>query len=289
MDVVVTALNLAAIYGLVSIGISLTWAGLGFLNLAHGTTFAFAGYGAWWASNHISSSSPVVLLAGVVAGGLAGAFICLVVFLPLDGRPNWETRTLTVTLAISFIGTNAFLKGFGPLPQAIKEIFGNGKFTFAGAVVTNDKTGTIVSAVVVLTIAVLALVRSRMGLGVRALTQNTEGAALVGIDRRTAALSILVASGALAGLASVLLAQTFYVSPDAGFVPLVKGLIVAMLGGLGSIPGAIVAALLVGVVESVTSTYLGQQYVLVTLFVLIAVVLLVRPRGLGGVLEASRA
>jgi branched-chain amino acid transport system permease protein len=79
------------------------------------------------------------------------------------------------------------------------------------------------------------------------------------------------------------------VVPDAGYVPLVKGLVVAMLGGLGSIPGTILAALLVGGVEATTATYIGQEYVLVTLFLLIAVVLLVRPRGLGGVLEAARA
>jgi hypothetical protein len=94
----------------------------------------------------------------------------------------------------------------------------------AGSVITADKTGTVISAVVVLSVAVLALVRTRIGLGVRALTQNNEGAALVGIDLRTTAFAILAVSGALAGLASTLLAQTFYVVPDAGYVPLVKGL-----------------------------------------------------------------
>lgn len=289
MDVVVTTLNLAAIYGLVGIGISITWAGLGFLNLAHGTTFAFAGYGAWWASQHISTSSAVVILAGVVTGALCGVFICLAVFLPLYGRRNWEIRTLTATLALSFLGTNVLLEVWGPTYKAIPAIFGSGHFTFAGSVITADKTGTVISAVVVLSVAVLALVRTRIGLGVRALTQNNEGAALVGIDLRTTAFAILAVSGALAGLASTLLAQTFYVVPDAGYVPLVKGLVVAMLGGLGSIPGTIMAALLVGAVEATTATYIGQEWVLVTLFLLIAVVLLVRPRGLGGVLEAARA
>lgn len=289
MDVVVTALNLAAIYGLVGIGISLTWAGLGFLNLAHGTTFAFAGYGAWWASKHISSSSPVVVVAGMLTGGLAGAFICLVVFLPLHGRRNWEIRTLTATLALSFIGTSTLLEGFGPLPNAIPAIFGTWDFTLADAVVSSDKVGAVASAVVVLGVALVALLRTRFGLGIRALTQNSEGSALVGIDLRVLALTILVSSGALAGLASVLLAQTFYVSPEAGYVPLVKGLVVTMLGGLGSIPGTIVAALLVGFLESATATYLGTQYVLITLFGMIGLVLLVRPRGLGGVLEAARA
>lgn len=289
MDVVVTTLNLAAIYGLVGIGISITWAGLRFLNLAHGATFAFAGYGAWWTSEHISSSSPAVIAAGIVTGALCGAIICFAVFLPLYGKPNWEIRTLTATLALSFIGTNVLLEGFGPTYKAIPAIFGSGHFTFNGTVVTSDKTGTVISAVVVLTLAVLALVRTRIGLGVRALTQSREGAALVGIDLRTTALAILAISGALVGLASTLLAQTFYVVPDAGYVPLVKGLVVAMLGGLGSIPGTIVAALLVGGVEATTATYIGQEYVLVTLFLLIAVVLLVRPRGLAGVLEAARA
>src|SRR5437016_2164212 len=106
MDVVVTTLNLAAIYGLVAIGISIPWAGLRFLNLAHGTTFAFAGYGAWWASQHISSSSSVVIVAAIVTGALCGAVICFAVFLPLYGRRNWEIRTLTATLALSFVGTN---------------------------------------------------------------------------------------------------------------------------------------------------------------------------------------
>lgn len=289
MDVVVTTLNLASIYGLVGIGISITWAGLRFLNLAQGATFSFAGYGAWWASQHLTSSSPVVILAGAVTGGLCGALLCALVFLPLYGKPSWETRTLIATLALSLIGTNVLLQGFGPLPQAIPEIFGTGHFSLAGSVVTNDKTGTVLSAVVVLSAIVLLLMRSRLGLGVRALTENREGAALVGIDLRTMAFTILIVSGALTGLASVLLAQTFYVSSDAGFVPLVKGLIVAMLGGLGSVTGAIVAALLVGAVEAVTATYIGSQYVLIALFVLIAVVLLLRPRGISGVVEATRA
>ena len=118
---------------------------------------------------------------------------------------------------------------------------------------------------------------------------QTFRAALVGIDRRRLALAILAVSGAMTGLASVLLAQVFYVSPEAGYSPLVKGLIVALLGGLGSVPGTILAALLVAATEALTATYLGGQYVLMTLFLLIAVVLLIRPRGLGGLLEAVRA
>ena len=72
MTDLVTTVNLAAIYGLIGVGISLTWAGLGFLNLAHGVTFAAAGYGAWWAQENISDHASVIFLGGIVVGALAG-------------------------------------------------------------------------------------------------------------------------------------------------------------------------------------------------------------------------
>jgi branched-chain amino acid transport system permease protein len=130
---------------------------------------------------------------------------------------------------------------------------------------------------------------SRIGLGVRALTQNVEGARLVGIDRRTAALAILVVSGALVGVAAVLLGPVYFVSYDNGLQPMIKGLTVAMLGGLGSVRGTVVAAIIVAFVEAMTATYISASLVLVSLFLLIAVVLLVRPRGLAGILESTRA
>ena len=138
-------------------------------------------------------------------------------------------------------------------------------------------------------LVVVALVRSRIGLGVRALTQNPEGAALVGIGRKQAAFAILIVSGALAGFAAVLLSQIFYPEPNIGYLPLVKGLIVALLGGLGSILGTVIAALLVGATEAVTVHYLDASWVLLTQFALIAIVLLVRPRGIAGILEGTRA
>ncbi|HKV30779.1 MAG TPA: branched-chain amino acid ABC transporter permease [Candidatus Dormibacteraeota bacterium] len=289
MSVVVTTLDLAAIYALVAIGISLTWAGLGFLNLAAGMVFAVAGYGAWFTAEHVSSNPLAVLLAGMVAGAAAGLLIYFLVFLPLDGKPNAEMRTLIGTLALSFLGTNVLQTIFGPESKALPAIFGHGKFAVGGTVVTADKSGAIITATILLALVVVGLLRSRIGLGVRILTQNPEAAALVGIDRRRLALAILAVSGAMTGLASVLLAQVFYVSPEAGYTPLIKGLIVALLGGLGSVPGTILAALLVAATEALTSTYAGGQYVLMTLFLLIAIVLLVRPRGLGGLLEAVRA
>lgn len=289
MTDLITTVNLAALYSLIAVGISLTWAGLGFLNLAHGVTFAAAGYGAWWAQENISNHPSVIFLGGIVVGALAGAIIFLSVFVPLDGRPNWDFRSIIASLGLSIIGVNTFLLVFGPSRRAIDFLFGTTNFKVGGTTITADKSGAIISAAVIMILLVVAVTKSRIGLGVRALTQNPEGAALVGIGRKQAALAILTVSGALAGLAAVLLSQTFYPEPNIGYLPLVKGLIVALLGGLGSIGGTVVAAFLIAATEAVTLDYLDASWVLLTQFGLIAIVLLVRPRGVAGILEGSRA
>jgi branched-chain amino acid transport system permease protein len=290
ISVLITTCFLSAVYALVAMGVSLTWAGLGFLNLAHGTTYAGAAYGAWWASKHISGNVFVVLVAGMVTGGVIGFGIWLVVFRPLDGKRNFEIRTMIATLAISLLGENLLLDRFGPDFENFPSLFRSLPAIRIGTQnVTTDQLGAVISATVLVLLFVLFLEGSRIGLGVRALTQNVEGARLVGIDRRTAAIAILVASGTLVGMASVLLGPVYFVSPFVGFQPMIKGITVAMLGGLGSVRGAVIAAVLVAFVEALTATYIGPELVLVTLFVLIAIVLLVRPRGIAGILETTRA
>ena len=289
MTQLVTTINLAAIYGLLGIGISLTWAGLGFLNLAHGVTFAAAGYGAWLAQENVSDHASVIFLGGILFGVVAGAIIWVSVFLPLDGKPNWDFRSIIASLGLAIIGVNTYLLVFGPQRKSIDFLFGTTKFELGGTTITADKSGAIISGTVVMLLLVVGLVKTKIGLGVRALTQNPEGAALVGIGRKQAAFAILTVSGALAGFAAVLLSQIFYPEPNIGYLPLLKGLIVALLGGLGSIPGTVIAALLVAATEAVTVHYLDASWVLLTQFGLIAVVLLVRPRGVAGILEATRA
>ena len=120
--------------------------------------------------------------------------------------------------------------------------------------------------------------------------QNAEGAAYSGISRHMTALPVLMLTGALAGMAAALLSQTIFVSPTSGVIPLVKGLTIALLGGLGSVAGALIAAILVGFLEAIVGAipFLGQRYVLFGTFLFIIAVLIVRPRGIGGLLDDTR-
>ncbi len=284
----ITTLSLAAIYSLLAIGISIIWSSLGMINMAHGFTFAVSGYGAWLAAQYVSHNGFVVAGAGIVVGMACGALIAGLAFLPLFDKPNFPLRSLVATLAISLIGAQCLLWIFGPRVKALPKIFGFGSVRIGTAVASYDKIGTIVCSAALL-LAVLAWMRSsRRGLEIRAMMQNPEGAALVGVDLRSTAVSVMMVTGGLAGLAAVLLSQNYFVSPYSGTTPLVKGMVVALAGGLGSIAGAGIAAFLVGLVEAFTAVELGGQYVLMTQFLLIIIILLIRPRGIGGMIQHAR-
>jgi branched-chain amino acid transport system permease protein len=286
--VVSNAITLACIYGTLAIGISVTWSSLGLVNMAYGFIFALSGYGAWLASVNISANPAIVMAAGVLTGAVGGLFVCLVAFIPIHDKPNFPLRALIATLAISLVGNQALLWYFGPRAKSLPRLFGNWNADIFGVIVTSDKLGASASAVVLLTAILLWMRSSRRGLEIRAMMMNPHAASLVGIGVRRTGFYVMALTGSLAGLAAVLLAQTYYVAPFSGITPMIKGLSIALVGGLGSVPGAIIGAAMLGVNEALTSTLLGGQYVLITQFLLIILVLLVRPRGIAGLLDKAR-
>jgi len=283
-----SGLQLTCIYAILAIGVSIIWSSLGMLNLAHGFTFAAAGYGAWWAGTTISESAFVIFTAGIATGALMGIIIYAVAFLYIHDKPNYQVRALIATMAINMIGVQALMWLFGPRMKPLPKVFGAGSVKLGDVVLTYSQLGTVVCSIGVLAVLLGWLASSRRGLEIRAMMQNPEGAALVGISLRTTALWVLALSGALAGFAAVLLSQTFFVNPYAGLQPLIKGLIVALLGGLGSVGGAMIGALIIGFAEALTASYLGGQYVLMVQFGLIILILLARPRGIAGLLDEAR-
>jgi len=286
--IVITTLNLTAIYGLLAIGIAIIWSSLNMLNMAHGFTFAASGYCAWVVSSNISPNPWTILVTGILSGAIIGILICAIAFIPLHDRPNFTVRSLIATLAINLLGTQLLLQVFGPRMKPLPKLFGSWSIAIGDTLLTADKLGTILSSAIILAVVLAWMARSRSGLQIRAMMQNPEGAALVGIGIRITAIRVMAITGALAGLASVLLSQTFFINPYSGLQPLIKGLIIALVGGLGSVSGAVIAAFFIGLLEALTATYLGGQYVLMVQILFIITVLLIRPRGVAGMWDEFR-
>jgi branched-chain amino acid transport system permease protein len=285
---IISAVTLAATYGLLALGISLTYSSLGMINLAHGMTFAASGYGAWWVGSNVSSHPTAVVGGGIGTGVLCGLLICAVAYLPLKRQENYIIRSMTVTLALNIVVIQFLLATFGPSAKRIPDVFTFERIVVGPAVLQPGAAGAIGCSLLIVVLVLLWLRRTRSGLQVRALVQNPEGAALVGVSVNATALAVMAVSGGMAGLAAVLLQDIYYASPSSWVAPLVKGLIIALLGGLGSIPGALTAAGILGATEAVTAQYLGGEYVLMTQFALIIVIMVVRPRGIAGLVDEVR-
>src|SRR5690606_5042176 len=135
--VLTNAIIVACIYGLIAIAVSITWSSLGLINLAYGFIFSFAAYGAWMMSQSVPDNPVLVAGTGLAVGALGGIIICLAVFIPLHDKPNFTTRGMIATLAISLIGSQAFLMYFGPRPKALPELFGFWKVTLGDITLTS--------------------------------------------------------------------------------------------------------------------------------------------------------
>ena len=293
--ILINAITVAAIYGLIAVAVSITWSSLGLINLAYGFIYSLAGYAAWLVATYVARQyidptlQPIVIAAtGIIAGAIGGIIVCLVVFIPLHDKPGFTTRGMIATLAISLVGSQVFLMLFGPTAKSLPELFGRWRVKMFDITLTADKVGTVVCSIVMLVLVVLWMRSSRRGLEIRAMMMNPHAASIVGIGIRRTGIYVMGLTGAMAGLAAVLLSQTYYIAPFSGLTPLIKGVSIALCGGLGSVQGAVIAAILLGLIEALTNRFLGGQYVLMTQFLFIILVLIVRPRGIAGLLDKAR-
>ncbi len=286
--ILTNAIIVACIYGLIAVAVSITWSSLGLINLGYGFVFSFAGYGAYVVSRSLSDHPVLVTSAGILFGAIGGVIICLLVFIPLHDKPNFTGRGMIATLAISLIGSQSLLMYFGPRAKSLPEVFGFWKVDLGGLVLTSDKIGIVVCSIAMLTFVVMWMKSSRRGLEIRAMMMNPHAASIVGIGIRSTGIYVMAVTGAMGGLAAVLLSQTYYIAPFGGLIPLIKGVSIALCGGLGSVQGAVIAAVILGFTEAATSRFLGGQYVLITQFLVIITILIIRPRGISGLLDRAR-
>ncbi len=276
-----------SVYGLMAIGLTLIWGAVRLLNLAHGALYVVGAYAAWTAINLVGFSLVVAIPVAVVAAGALGFLLHTVVIRPMLGRPGWDSASIIATVGVAIALQAATLLVFGPRVKQIPAVV-SGSAVVASVRISYQ--GLVIVAVAVIALAALYfyLRSSRQGMAIRAVSQHMDAAALMGVPvERTYALVMVISAG-LAGLAGVLLSSLLFLSPTSGFTPMIIALLVTIFGGLGSVKGTIVAAYLIGLLESSVQVYLGGALALPVLFLFIIVVLIVRPNGLFGVAEAQR-
>jgi branched-chain amino acid transport system permease protein len=292
IDLVIVGLSLGMVYGLVAIGISLIYSGLDVVHFAHGEIYMLGAFIGLTVFNTFKLPFPLVLLSSMIITGLIGVVIERVFYRPiLKGGGGYTVAGMAMVICgfgMAFVLQNIAFLIWGPRSLPFPVTFGMpieiGNLTLPSAYVW------IVAAALVLMIALhLFLKKTRLGLAVRAVAGNKDIAYLMGIN---VPLTISVTFGvacALGAAAGVLVGPINYVHVLMGLGILIKAFAAAVIGGFGSLPGAVLGGLLVGVVESLGAGYLSGSYKDIYAFILLIVVLMIRPAGLFGTLAKVKA
>lgn len=275
----VTGIALGAVYALLALGLSLIFGMLTVVNFAHGAFFmvgAFLGVytlavtGSFWFS----------LLLVPLATGLVGLVTERFLVRPLYGRGIDYPLLLTFGLSYVLVDAMRFAFGIEGLPSSTPALL-RGATDLGFGMFPTYRLFLVFAAAVVIGGLWLFIERTRYGLIIRAGARDPEIVQVLGIDVAKVWWLVFGLGTAIAGLAGVLAAPTRAVNPEMGITVLAESFVVTVVGGMGSLPGAVVAGLLVGVVFSMTSLF-APDLAELSIFVLMAVVLLIRPQGFFG-------
>ena len=277
----VNGLQLGGAYALVAVGYTLIFGVLNLLHLAHGEVFMVGAYvglalalaGApFWAA----------LLGGMAGAAVLGLVIERVAFRPVRARGSHVTPLMT-TIAVSLVLQHAVVKLYGAEPVAFPQVFAVVPLSLGPVTVTSLQLVILGTSLALMALLDVVLRRTWLGKAIRATAENPTVAGLLGVNVSLAIVAVFVLASALAGAAGVLLAANFTaVTPFFGVKVGLKALAVMLVGGLGNVPGAMVAGVLVGVVEALSVGYLASSYRDAFAFGVMILILLVRPTGLFG-------
>ena len=281
VQVIYTAAILGSAYSLMSAGLTLTWGGLGFLNLAYGALFTLGGFMTYWLVSSHDLPAFLGLFVSFTTVAAVGTALYFVFYRPLLRKRGWENSTLQAGVGIA-IALQAWFTLRSPRDIQLPSIIGGTVKLPGGLVATREGILSIGFALGVLLVLAVFLAKSPLGMQVRAVANNREGAEITGINTGFVFAFVVAISSGLAGLSGSILGSIYFVSPSSGFTALLFALICTVIGGLGSFGGTIIAAYIVGMSQSAISFWLGGQWVFPILFGGLMLFLVIRPEGIAG-------
>jgi branched-chain amino acid transport system permease protein len=274
----VNGLTLGTQYALISIGFTLIFSIMGVVNFAHGGFYILGGYFAFSLSHSLGLPFVVAVLLATLATGVLG-YVIQALF--VEKYVTDHLATMLITLGIYQIMTTGVTMVYGAEPADFKfpvsgSLRGTGFYIPYSNLIVMAVCATAIAGVYYL------VFRTRYGIALRAMADDAPVAKAQGIPpARMFPMAFAIAT-ALAGLTGALVTPMLALEPTGGEAVLGKAFVVVILGGLGSVTGAMIAAFIVGLIEAYTSVYLGGSKGALALFVLVVLILLVRPQGLLG-------
>jgi branched-subunit amino acid ABC-type transport system permease component len=288
IQILVSGLTLGAMYALGAVGLALTFGTMRMFNMAHGVFMTIGAYGAFSTVTYFGAPLIVALLMGILAGGLIGAIMHLLVVQFMLETEDFEINILVATAGVGILLQDFLLKIYGGYPFS-QPVQIEGIFRVGGVAVTYQSVVILVLATLMISALAWALTRTKFGMAIRATAMNREAAMLMGVKTSRTYLQVLIIAGMLAGAAGILISSLSTLSPEMGQNPAVRAFVICVVAGLGSVTGAGIAAIALGLFEAAIQYYFGVRYGLPLMLALVVVVLIWRPSGLFGKQEVVRS
>jgi branched-chain amino acid transport system permease protein len=285
LQLMISGIAIGAIYGLIAMGFAAIYKATGLINFAQGEMTMIVAYIAWTIATTVSGNIAVVCVGAIVAAVLLGLLIERVVMRPMLGEPIFATVMVTIGLAVILRSSINFI--WDAYPHALDLGFGRDIVRIAGLSIRTGQIAVIATLLVLLAGFFAFFRYSKFGIAMRAVAADDRTALLMGIDASRVHAIAWAASSVIAGIAGIFFAMSYDLSPDMFHLGL-KAFPATILGGLDSVLGSGFGGILIGLTENLTGGYFGSGLKDVAGFIMIIVVLMIRPFGLFGERDIER-
>lgn len=283
LQYLINGVSIGAVYAIIALGYTMVYGIAKMLNFAHGDVIMVGAYMSYSVTSYMGLPTAVGILVAVLVCTLLGVLIEGLAYKPLRGVPS--LAVLITAIGVSYFLQNAAQLIWGSAPKNFKSIVTmspvvlfDGQLTITGEVIY-----TIVASVLIMVALTLFINKSRMGKAMRAVSEDRDAAQLMGINVNQTISTTFAIGSALAAVAGVLLCSTVpTLMPTTGSMPGIRAFTAAVFGGIGSIPGAMLGGILLGIIETFSKAYLSTQFSDAIVFLVLIVILLVKPAGLLG-------
>lgn len=278
LQIVVNGVMAGVVYMLMALGFTLIFGIMRVVNFAHGEFYMLAAYTVYVLAALLGLNYFLALAIAAVVVGVLGVVLERVLYRPMLGK---ELNGMIMALAVSITLQALALIVFGPLDQSVPRPV-SGVWRLGDVVLSLDRLLVAACALTVLGLFYVFLQHSRTGLAMRAVAQDEPIASVLGVRPHRIHSAAFGLGSMLAALAGGLMAPIYTVTPYMGELPMLKAFVIVILGGLGSIPGAVLGGLLIGLTESVFATLINTVVASIVSFAIVVVIIAVRPQGLLG-------
>ena len=283
LQYLINGISIGSVYAIIALGYTMVYGIAKMLNFAHGDIIMVGAYISFCVTNYLGLPAVVSVIAAMVVCTLLGILIEKLAYMPLRGTPS--LAVLITAIGVSYFLQNGAQLIWGSAPKNFASIVPLKPIFLAGGalVITGEVIVTILASVLIMVGLTLFTTKTKIGKAMRAVSEDRAAAQLMGISVNNTISMTFAIGSALAAIAGVLLCSTVpTLQPTTGAMPGIRAFTAAVFGGIGSIPGAMLGGILLGIIETFSKAYISTQFSDAIVFSVLNIILLVKPAGLLG-------